>query len=113
MIENTRSPLKVLLADDDKNDRFFFDVALNGISIPTTLATVEDGAILMDYLHKNAYDLTDALFLDLNMLKMKGSDCLKEIKHSESLKHIPVIIYSTSYHKDVTEVLYKSRSAFY
>ncbi len=113
MIENTRLPLKILLADDDKDDRFFFDTVLKGLSIPTTLATVEDGAMLMDYLHKNTHDLPNALFLDLNMPKMNGAECLTEIKKSESLKHIPVIIYSTSYHEDVADVLYNHGAHYY
>jgi CheY-like chemotaxis protein len=113
MIENEQSPLKIMLADDDRDDRFFFDKALKVISIPTTLATVEDGAMLMNYLHTNTNNLPDVLFLDLNMPKMNGSECLTEIKQSETLKHIPVIIYSTSYHEDVADVLYNHGAHYY
>jgi CheY-like chemotaxis protein len=40
--------------------------------------------------------LPDYIFVDLNMPRMGGLQFLKEIKQTETLKHIPVIIYSTS-----------------
>jgi CheY-like chemotaxis protein len=40
--------------------------------------------------------LPDFIFLDINMSKMDGWKCLNELKKDESLKHIPVIMYSTS-----------------
>lgn len=113
MIENIQSPLKILLADDDRDDRFFFDMALKGLSIPTSLTTVEDGALLMDYLRKNTQNLPNILFLDLNMPKMNGAECLTEIKKDEELKHIPVIIYSTSYLEEAADLLYKQGAHYY
>jgi len=36
------------------------------------------------------------IFLDVNMPKMNGIDCLKELKKADNLKKIPVLMYSTS-----------------
>ncbi|MEO6305494.1 MAG: response regulator [Bacteroidia bacterium] len=102
-----------MLADDDMDDRFFFDKALKVLPIPSELITVEDGAMLMEYLSKNATQLPDVLFLDLNMPRKNGSECLGEIKKNNLLKHLPVIIYSTSLHEDVADVLYKTGAHYY
>jgi CheY-like chemotaxis protein len=103
----------ILLADDDKDDRFFFDKALKSLSIHTKLSTVEDGKKLMDYLLKHSDKLPDVLFLDLNMPRKNGSECLAEIKDNPKLKQLPVIIYSTSLHEDVADVLYGKGAHYY
>lgn len=105
--------LHVLLADDDKDDRFFFDTALKELPIPTQLETVEDGEKLMNFLKKNSNKLPDVLFLDLNMPRKNGSECLLEIKANKKLKQLPVIIYSTSLHTDMADVLYKNGAHYY
>lgn len=106
------TPLNILLADDDRDDRFFFNMALKGLPVPTHLTTVEDGEKLLFYL-KNAKKLPDVLFLDLNMPRKNGSVCLAEIKSNERLKKLPVIIYSTSLHEDVADLLYKGGAYYY
>ena len=58
------APLNILLADDDTDDRFFFDKALKEIPIATHLTTVHDGEQLMNYLSENSEHLPDVLFLD-------------------------------------------------
>jgi CheY-like chemotaxis protein len=94
-------PLNILLADDDKDDRFFFEKAVNEIQIVTAVKTVNDGEQLMDYLLANLIHLPDLLFLDLNMPRKNGFECLSEIKGNEQLLHIPVIMFSTSYPRDI------------
>jgi CheY-like chemotaxis protein len=86
----------VLLADDDEDDRLIFREAFGEIKIKTTVKTVNDGVELMDYLNRNRDELPHILFLDLNMPRKNGLDCLSEIKRINSLKDIPVAIYSTS-----------------
>lgn len=106
-------PVNILLADDDKDDRFFFDKALKALDIPTELITVEDGEQLMDYLLKNLENLPDVLFLDLNMPRKKGDECLSEISLHPKLKELPVIIYSTSLHEEVASLLYNNGAFYY
>ncbi len=105
--------LHVLLADDDKDDRFFFNKALETIPILTNLTIVEDGEQLMTYLIENSEKLPDVLFLDLNMPRKNGLECLSEIKHDQKLKKLPVIIYSTSGYFDVTEDLFNKGAHYY
>jgi CheY-like chemotaxis protein len=92
--------LKILLADDDIDDRFFFAKALNELSINTHLTTVHDGEQLMDYLSEQLKNLPDVLFLDLSMPRKSGFECLAEIKEHPIFKEIPVVMFSTSYPRD-------------
>ena len=72
-------PMNILLADDDADDCFFFEKALREIPMATQLTTVNDGERLMDHLSKNMEQLPDVLFLDLNMPRKSGFECLTEI----------------------------------
>lgn len=99
------TPLRLLLADDDLDDCQFFKEALEDIPSPTSLTTVNDGVELMQLLSTHSDHLPDALFLDLNMPRMNGLECLTEIKGDEKLKKLPVIIFSTSFNADMMKTL--------
>lgn len=88
--------MHILLADDDEIDRVVFAEALSKVPLPTRLTTLNDGEQLLDFLSANVKQLPHALFLDLNMPKVSGFECLTEIKQNENLKVLPVIIYSTA-----------------
>ena len=105
--------LSILLADDDKDDRFFFSMALESLTVPTQLAIVMDGEKLMVYLDENSHQLPDVLFLDLNMPRKNGFECLNEIKLNNNLNKLPVIIYSTSFEQDVVNQLYKNGAHYF
>jgi CheY-like chemotaxis protein len=92
--------LTILLAEDDQDDRDFFKMALKEIPIPTRLTTVNDGEQLLKYLHENSDYLPDVLFLDLNMPRKSGFECLVEIKENEKLKGLRVVVFSTSFPRD-------------
>ena len=94
------APINILLADDDIDDRSFFEKALKEVAISTPLTTVNDGEQLMKYLADNSEQLPNILFLDLNMPRKNGFECLVEISENESLKDLSVIIFSTSYPQD-------------
>lgn len=102
----------LLLADDDVDDCIFFKEVLEEIPL-TTLDTVADGEELMNTLFDKNKKLPDVLFLDLNMPKKSGFECLVEIKRDEKLKEIPVIIFSTSFDKDVVNHLQESGANYY
>ncbi len=108
-----KKQMNILLADDDTDDCFFFEKALSEIPISTQLTMVNNGERLMDYLSKNIEQLPDVLFLDLNMPRKSGFECLTEIMENSKLKDLPVIMFSTSYTMDpnyeqsMIDVLYK------
>ena len=90
-----KGPLNLVLADDDSDDRDLFEEAANFVEPGIKIITTRDGEELMDHLIK-ASTKPDIIFLDLNMPRKNGKECLVEIQKDQSLKNIPVIIYSTS-----------------
>jgi len=103
----------VLLADDDEDDRLFFKEAFSNIKIKTTVKTVNDGVELMDFLTKNRKKLPHILFLDLNMPRKSGMECLREIKKLEHLNDIAIAIYSTSAsEQDIEDAFVKGANVY-
>jgi CheY-like chemotaxis protein len=104
----------LLLADDDEDDCDFFKDALDELSLPVSLVIVNDGVQLMDLLaEKSADTLPDILFLDLNMPRKNGSECLTEIKEREEYKQLPVIIFSTSLDSKIVDLMYDKGATYY
>lgn len=103
----------LLLADDDLDDCLFFKEALEELPVDAFLSTVNDGVQLMDFLSTNSGNLPDTLFLDLNMPRKSGIECLSEIKVMDELKNLPIIIFSTSLDLDVVDSLYAKGANYY
>jgi DNA-binding NtrC family response regulator len=110
---NSTATLNILHADDDKDDCLFFKEALAELSIITSLITVNDGEQLMKHLMGVSENLPHVLFLDLNMPRKNGFECLVEIKKHALLKKLPVIIFSTSYDEQKANALYESGAYCY
>lgn len=105
--------INILLADDDKDDCLFFKEALEELEVAAQLTLVADGQQLMHRLRSDTDRLPDVLFLDLNMPRKNGMECLAEIKQSEKLRQLPIIIFSTSYEQEIVNLLYKSGAQHY
>jgi len=103
----------LVLADDDKDDCLFFKDALDELPVKALLTTVHDGEQLMQLLTERTSDLPRVLFLDLNMPRKNGFECLTELKDDETLKDVPVIVFSTSFEQDVVNLLYKKGGQYY
>jgi len=101
----------IFLADDDEDDRLLFMEALHEIAVDIQLTTVTDGEQLMEKL--DPQKLPDVVFLDLNMPRKDGFQCLLEIRRNEKLRSLPVIIFSTSFQPDAVERLYDSGAHYY
>ena len=86
----------IILADDDEDDRLFFNEAFGELGMNTKVNTFNDGVELMDYLNGDEAILPNVLFLDLNMPKKSGIECLNEIKANSKMSEIAIAIYSTS-----------------
>lgn len=107
------SKFNLMLADDDHDDCIFFKEALEELQVQAKLKILNDGVKLMTLLSKPDIILPDALYLDLNMPRKNGFECVIEIKQMEKLKSIPVIIFSTSFDPNVVDILYEQGATYY
>lgn len=104
---------KILLADDDADDRYFFEKAVETIPDKINLVMVNDGEKLINYLEQNLATLPHLVFIDMNMPRKNGLECLIAIKNIKALQHIPLVIYSTSLRDETSEQLYQSGAHYY
>ena len=86
---------RIVLADDDADDRQLFGEALQDVMPGVQLHFCTDGEELMEYL-THTKELPDLIFLDLNMPKKNGKECLIEIRSNHRLSRVPIVIFSTT-----------------
>jgi CheY-like chemotaxis protein len=103
MTNRAASPITILLADDDPDDRLLTRQALEENRLANDLRFVEDGEELTDYLWRRGKFSNPAnsprpgiILLDLNMPRKDGREALKEIKTDTILRRIPVVVLTTS-----------------
>ena len=105
--------LRLVLADDDDDDCLFFKDALTRLPVATRLTRVEDGEHLMQLLTSSSAPLPFAIFLDLNMPRKNGHECLAELKKHQRLQQVPVVVLSTSSEPGVIDQLFRAGAAHY
>ena len=98
-----KDSFKLLIAEDDFDDRLILEQAFEDLQIMVDMVFVNDGEELIGYLRRDGesfntdMDLQKTLILlDLNLPKKDGRAVLKEIKSDPELKKIPTIIWTTS-----------------
>ena len=105
--------LHILLAEDDDDDRLFFKDAIEEIKVKTVVTMVNDGVELMEYLHNPNIHLPHLVFLDLNMPRKNGMQCLKEIRSNHKLKELSIAVYSTSaLEKDIEDTFINGANVY-
>ena len=93
----TKENIRILLTDDDEDDRDFFGEAVADLGINYPIQFCKNGVELLDRLYDKSADIPDIIFLDLNMPILSGIETLQKIREDDRFKNIPVIaIYSTS-----------------
>jgi len=93
----TKENIRVLLTDDDEDDREFFGQAIEDLHLNHPVEFCKNGVELLDRLYDKSIDTPDIIFLDLNMPLLSGVETLQKIREDDRFKNIPVIaIYSTS-----------------
>jgi CheY-like chemotaxis protein len=88
--------LKILLVDDDIDDRLIFADLLNATDPNALLTFAENGLEMIDLLEKvTDPNLPDIIILDQNMPKMTGKESLIFLKENQRYRFIPTSVYST------------------
>jgi two-component system, chemotaxis family, response regulator Rcp1 len=94
------APIEVLLVEDSAGDVRLTREAMKDAKVHISLNVARDGIEAMAFLKRQgvhtAAPRPDLILLDLNLPKMDGREVLKEIKESDDLKSIPVVILTTS-----------------
>lgn len=103
----------ILLVDDDPDEHLLFEDALKELSGAPRLAYARDGQQLMQFLNTEKAELPAIIFLDLNMPRMNGFECLQEIRKSLKLKRIPVVIFSTTSQTQTIDKVYEQGANYY
>ncbi len=106
-------PVQFLLVDDDAEDTSIFKEVLQDVNPSIVFTSAADGHQALNILRKRNNNLPNIIFLDLNMPRMDGKECLVALKKDEQLKKIPVIMYTTSCQsKDIEETMQKGAVCF-
>jgi len=113
--------LRLLLVDDDENDRLFFRSGVEEDGLNVDLFEATDGFAAINYLLGNEpysdrakFPLPDVMFLDLNMPAMDGLAVLKEIRASLGFQDLPIVVLSNSeLQTDVSAAYALGASAFH
>jgi CheY-like chemotaxis protein len=103
----------VLLAEDDEDDYLIFREVLDENYKDSSLVRAKDGVELIKLLEKKGPEYFDMLFLDINMPKKNGFQCIDEIKLDLKYKTLPIIIFSTSSDIDSIRSMYYRHASLY
>ncbi|MEO8760476.1 MAG: response regulator [Bacteroidia bacterium] len=96
----------IFLIDDDADDAELFEETLNEIDSVIIFNRAKDGCEALEILEEGII-IPDLIFLDINMPRMDGWQCLGKFKSKDLLKDIPVIMYSTSSNQKDKEIAIK------
>lgn len=92
-----RYPKIILVADDDLDDQQLLEEAFTKVEEETAVHTVFSGVELIDYLSNcTEQERPHLIVLDYNMPNMNGAQTLDYLSASESYRHIPAVVWSTS-----------------
>ena len=106
--------IHILLVEDNEGDIFLITEALQEGKIVNKISVAKDGKEAIDFLEKKEKyansGTPDLILLDVNLPKKNGHEVLDYIKSSENLKHIPVIMLTTSSSDKDVLLSYKSHA---
>ncbi len=87
---------KVFLIDDDFDDQEFFSIALKKLDPSNECVFARDGEVGLQMIREDGNFLPDYIFIDYNMPRMNGLECLTEIRKMDRFLETPVYMYSTT-----------------
>ena len=110
-------PATILLVEDNDDDVELLRISFERAKMKINLHHTSDGEECMAFLRKQGEHADaptpDLILLDLNMPKMDGRDVLTEIAKDEKLRHLPVVILTTSAKESEILSMYNLRCSSY
>ena len=107
----------ILLVEDNEDDVFLTREAFDAARLKVNLHHVNNGEKCMQFLRKQGpyagEPTPDLILLDMHMPVMDGHEVLSEIVKDESLRHLPVVVLTTSYEADDVRKMYGLRCNSY
>ena len=107
---NTEEIPHILLAEDDKDDIFIFQLAIDELSHAVMLTVAENGEQLVALLEEI---FPGIIFLDINMPCRTGQECLREIRSRKKFDNVPVIMYTSLEDIHIINDTYREGANFY
>lgn len=105
----------LLVAEDSDEDFAVFQRFIRRLEVQTPIHRCIDGDEVLDFLYKEgAYQNSartaqpSVILLDLNLPGLDGRELLKKLKQDETLKKIPIVVFTTSSNPDDVELCYRS-----
>jgi len=93
-------PAEILLVEDNYGDVLLTQEAFHSAQLPHNIRVAADGEVAVDMLNGAGeykdINRPDLILLDLNLPKRDGRDLLRFIKDNPELRHIPVIVFTSS-----------------
>jgi PAS domain S-box-containing protein len=103
--------VNIFIAEDDKDDFLMLEEAIENILPETNITRSRNGRELLQTIDEQP--TPDLIFLDLNMPRMSGIDCLIDIRQRKNTQAVPIVIYSTSSDFEDIEQCYKNGCSLY
>jgi DNA-binding response OmpR family regulator len=85
----------ILYIEDDPDDIELLQDALSSNNVNFEMKVIMDGKVAIDYL-RQCNQCPNIIVLDYNLPKVHGREILKEIRSLSALKHLPVLVLTTS-----------------
>ncbi|HEX4560389.1 MAG TPA: response regulator [Gemmatimonadales bacterium] len=100
MYATSARPVEILLVEDNPGDVRLTQEALRDAKVRNQIQVAVDGVEALALLRREGQYINaarpDLILLDLNLPRKGGREVLEEIKVDDRLKHIPVVILTTS-----------------
>lgn len=115
MTQNPHNHRHIFLVDDDQEDREMFSEALSHINDGSVRFTeISSAAKLIETLNNPATPMPELIFMDINMPKINGLECLKKLKSGSSkFNGLNVVMYSTYSNREDIDEAYKQGAGRY
>ena len=87
---------KIILVEDNMGDVQLVRFVLEKMDTPYQFIQFDSGMDLLEYSKDNSFEDIAVILLDYNLPKLNGKEMLTEIRKNPAIKHVPVVLFSSS-----------------